>query len=359
MLYFSLLLISLSIPSGPGAQAQAPASGEEYSQRGIERFEKADFAGAISDFTKAIELNGPNREFCFYFRGMSHYRQGNLDLAIADIGKAITIKQHPRFYEDRGNLLVKKGELEGAIADLDKAIELAPQNARAYGDRGLARLMRGEDTQAEIDFKKCFELDGTLQTQFSAAANQIKQSAVTGRELEQPSDVKVIKFSWSEAPARMLNAPPPTIAVTSSGVSQTGTRVLADPNAKGGPPDVGWDPDMNSSGSRRPSADKGVIAETFSVVIRNIGTKTIVGVRWAFFFFPKDKTRDPTSFAFDTKTNIVTGKEKALIEQGFAPSDPGHRIQMPTQKTRMLFDERVVILHLEYADGSRWPNPRP
>jgi Tfp pilus assembly protein PilF len=360
MLYFSLVLISLSLLTTSGSQAQTPLSGEDYSQRGITRFEKNDFDGAVSDFTKAIDLKGSNLEFCYYFRGMANYRQGNLEVAIADISKAITIKSHPRFYEDRGTLLLKKGDLDGAIADFNKTIELAPQFAKAYGDRGIVRLMRGENAQAELDFKKCFELDSTLQTQINAAAGQIKQRAASTHEPEQPTDVKVVKFSWSDMPAMILS-PTPTIPVTSTRVSQTGTRVLADPSAKGdpGPPDVGLEPSMSPSRDRGPGSPTKIGADTFTVVIQNVGNKTIVGVRWAYFFYPKDLTREPTAFTFSTKTKIAPGKEKTLSEQGQVITEPGHRIQMPTHKTRMLFNERVAVFHLDYADGSVWPSPQP
>lgn len=360
MLYFSLVLISLLLFTTSGSQTQTPLSGEDYSQRGITRFEKNDFDGAVSDFTKAIELKGSNLEFCYYFRGMANYRQGNLEVAIADISKAITIRSHPRFYEDRGTLLLKKGDLDGAIADLNKTIELAPQFAKAYGDRGIVRLMRGENAQAELDFKKCFELDITLQTQINAAASQIKQHAASTHEPEQPSDVKAIKFSWSDVPAIMLSTTP-TIAVTSTGVSQTGTRVLADPSAKGDPgrPDVGLEPSTSPSGDRGPGSPTKIGADTFTLVIQNVGSKTIVGVRWTYFFYPKDLTREPIAFTFSSKTKIAPGKEKTLSEQGRVITEPGHRIQMPTHKTRMLFNERVAIFHLDYADGSVWPSPQP
>ena len=359
MLYFSLVLISLSLLTTSGPQAQTPLSGEDYSQRGIARFEKNDFEGAVSDFTKAIELKGSNLEFCYYFRGMANYRQGNLEVAIADISKAITIRSHPRFYEDRGTLLLKKGDLDGAIADFNKTIELAPQFAKAYGDRGIVRLMRGENAQAELDFKKCFELDSTLQTQINAAASQIKQRAASTHEPEQPSDVKVVKFSWSDMPAMMLSTTP-TIAVTSTGVSQTGTRVLANPTDKGDPgrPEVGLEPSMNPSTARSPGSPA-KLEETFTLVMQNVGNKTIVGVRWTYFFYPKDVTHEPTAFTFSSKTKIAPGKEKTLSEQGVVTTEPGHRIEMPTKKTRMLFNERVAILHMDYADGSMWPSPQP
>ena len=73
---FSILLISLLILTS-STSAQELTSADAYSQRGIASFEKNDFDGAIADFTKVIEMNGRNLEFCFYFRGLAHYRKGN------------------------------------------------------------------------------------------------------------------------------------------------------------------------------------------------------------------------------------------------------------------------------------------
>ena len=202
-----LQLIFLLVLTACTAQAQEPVSSNDFSQRGISRFEKNDLNGAIADFTNAIELKGQQLEFCFYFRGIALYRLGRLDEAIADLSRAITLKQHPRFYDDRGNLLAQKGDFESAMADLNRAIEIEPKYAKAYGDRGIVRLMRGEDTAAELDFRKCFELDKTLDSQFKAAAHQIKQQAVLGAEHQKPSDIEILKFSWKETPLRVLKSP--------------------------------------------------------------------------------------------------------------------------------------------------------
>src|SRR5262249_54089810 len=155
--------------------AQELSSPDEYSQRAIARFEKNDLDGAIADFTKVIEMNGRQLEFCYYFRGLAYYRKGNPEQAILDLSKAISIKADPRFYDDRGNLLARHGDLDHALADLNKAIELAPQYAKAFGDRGIVRVMRGEDANAELDFKKCFELDHALESQFRDAAGKLKR----------------------------------------------------------------------------------------------------------------------------------------------------------------------------------------
>ena len=83
MRYYPVLLISLLILS-VNVKAQILSSGDEYSQRGIARFQQNDFDGAIADFTKVIEMNGKNQEFCYYFRGLAYYRKGNPSQAIDD-----------------------------------------------------------------------------------------------------------------------------------------------------------------------------------------------------------------------------------------------------------------------------------
>ena len=356
MRFCSILFIYLLILT-PGAQGQEPRSADEYSQRGIARFQKNDLDGAIADFTKVIEIKGKDQAFCYYFRGLAHYRKGNPKQAIDDLSTAIAFKPDPRFFADRGNLLAKQGELDRAIGDLNKAIEIAPQYAKAYGDRGLIRLMRGEKAEAELDLKKCFELDSTLETQFKVAANQLKQRALSHSRPEKPVDVEIIKFNWAETPARLLVPSEGAIPMTTSPVSSSGTRVLADPNAKGepGPGEI-----LNPSGitappPSRPSAEtKEFIAYKFSVSIRNRGTKTIVGVNWAYFFDPKDAAREGLAYLFTSKTKIPPGKEKTLNDSLNSPRGANVSTKLPSKHNQVLFNERVAILRLDYDDGTSW-----
>ncbi|HSE23563.1 MAG TPA: tetratricopeptide repeat protein [Pyrinomonadaceae bacterium] len=356
MRYFSILLISLLLTTS--STAQELTSAEEYSQRGIARFQNNDLDGAIADFTKVIELNGRNQEFCYYFRGMAHYRKGNSTQAIDDLTKAIAIKPDPRFFDDRGNLLAKQGELDRALADLNKAIEIAPQTAKAYGDRGLLRLMRGEPQDADLDFKKCFELDSALEPEFKLAANKIKQHAVSRYLREKPTDLEIEKFSWTEAPAKLLMTPSSgTTVVTTSAVSPTGTRVLADPNAKGesGPGEI-----LNPSGIVAPPRTasentKEFMAYTFTLSLKNTGTKTIVSVKWAYFFDPKDPARDGLAYLFVTKMNLSSGKEKTLNDS--ITSSIVVNAKLPSKRNQSLYNERVAILRLDYADGTSWQSP--
>ena len=357
LIFFLLLISALS------AQAQEPVSADEFSQRGISRFEKHDLEGAIADFTKAIELNGQQLEFCFYFRGIALYRRGRLDEAIADLSKAITLKPHPRFYGDRGNLLAQKGEFDGAMADLDRAIELEPKYAKVYGDRGIVRLMRGEEIAAELDFKKCFELDAALASQFKAAAQQIKQAAVVRAEHEPPRDVEVVKFSWRESAARVLNtSPSAAVPVTTTPVSRTGLRVMGG-TEKGEPgpavpgnqpgPDP-FDPLSPSRPDSRPSASslQGVNYK-FMASVKNTGSKTISSVQWAYFFEPP-APHEKFAYLFTTKIMIPPGKEKSLSDEVPSLVISATHGKAPSAQNRTSIKERVVITRLDYADGSSW-----
>jgi len=362
MRYFKLQLIVLLLLTICTAHAQEPASADDFSQRGISRFEKNDLDGAIADFTKAIELHGHGLEFCFYFRGIALYRRGRLDEAIADLGKAITLKQHPRFYDDRGNLLVQKGDFEGALIDLNRAIEIDPKYAKAYGDRGIVRLMRGDDADAELDFKKCFELDKTLEIQLKLVIQDIKRQAVLRAEHQEPADVQIIKFSWNETPSRVMTPPSsPVIPVSTSPVSQTGLRVLG--NMEKGEPG----PPTRSPGLPNPSDPLGTPITTpgtpeirvrgvdrkFSALIKNTGSKTITNVQWAYFFVPQDG-KDPIAYLFTTKAEIPPGKEKNLHDQVTSVVIPANQSKGLSEANRALFKERVVIVRLDYADGTSW-----
>ena len=358
-----LTLIFLLLLSAWGAHAQDPVSAEEFSQRGITRFEKNDLEGAIADFTKAIELNSQQLEFCFYFRGIALYRRGRRDEAIADLSKAITLKQHPRFYGDRGNLLAQKGDLDGAVTDLNRAIEIDPKYAKAYGDRGIVRLMRGEDALAESDFRKCFELDMRLESQFKAAALHVKQEAVLRADHQTTTDVEVVKFSWKETPSRVLNAPSsPAIPVSTTPVSRTGLRVLGGPEkGEPGPPlptdQTGPDPFDPLSparpNSRPPTTSARGVDYRFMALIKNTSSKTITFVEWAYLFIPANP-QEGFAYVFTTRVDLSPGKKKNLSDQVPSMVISANQTKAPSSQNRALFKERVVMLRLDYADGSSW-----
>jgi len=359
---FKLFLIMLLILTAVAAHAQEPVSADDFSQRALSRFEKNDLDGAIADFTKAIELKGQQLEYCHYFRGIALYRRGRIDEAIVDLNKAITLKQHPRFYHDRANMLVQKGDFAGALADLNRTIESEPKLAKAYGDRGLVHLMRGEDTAAEVDFEKCFELDKSLEFQYKATSQQLKRQAALQAEHQTPADIEIVKFSWKETVARVLiNPPAPAYPVTSTTLSQTGLVVTADPTAKSepGPPVANGSntvlPTTTTDARARSDSVTRVrgVDQTFTALIKNIGNKTITSVRWAYFFVPQPPA-ETFAYVFTSKINIPPGKTTNVHDQITSLVLPANVSNAPSAHNRAQFKERVVILRLDYADGTSW-----
>ena len=96
---------------------------EEYFYRAYNKYKNVDYYGAISDYTKAIELN-PDAPF----NHLSYHQRGMAKLVLRD------------YY--------------GAISDFTKAIELNPNDNLSYYSRGLAKAMLKNYYGACEDAKK-------------------------------------------------------------------------------------------------------------------------------------------------------------------------------------------------------------
>ena len=91
MLRFSGLVISVLMLFGVAtAQEKEPQTIREYSSRGIKRFDKGDFDGAIADFTKVISLD-PKNASAYFSRGINKLEKGNDNEAEQDLAKAIEL----------------------------------------------------------------------------------------------------------------------------------------------------------------------------------------------------------------------------------------------------------------------------
>ena len=101
-----------------------------YFNSAYDKAEIGDHYGAISDYTKAIEIN-PQYDSAYYNRGNSKNALKDYYGAISDYSKAIEI--NPNFYQAYGNRGIYKkeiGDLKGACADWRKTDSLSP-NTRA------------------------------------------------------------------------------------------------------------------------------------------------------------------------------------------------------------------------------------
>ena len=107
-------------------------SADFYRKRGIEKFDSGNYYGAISDYTKAIEIN-PND-----FRAFTNRCNAKLEIkdfigSIEDCTRSIAINSN-RYapYYNRGIAKFNLKDNYGAIADYTKAIEINPNFDSAY-----------------------------------------------------------------------------------------------------------------------------------------------------------------------------------------------------------------------------------
>ncbi len=91
---------------------------------------------------------------------LSKYKLGDFSGAIQDCNKAIELNpNHADAYNNRGASKLNLGDYMGAIQDCNKAIELNPNFAEAYYNRGYSKYNLGDYMGAIQDCNKAIELN--------------------------------------------------------------------------------------------------------------------------------------------------------------------------------------------------------
>lgn len=170
-------IISILLLTFITANAQATQSAQDYFRSASAHLRANEFADALADFNKVIELNPTHTEALFY-RLMA---MNNLDPKgepIADWNRIIELA--PRYkliwviYLQRANYRARIGEFDGSIADINKALEFTPNNGNAYHLRGFSYMMKGNLEATYADYKKSVELKTTLQNPLLTRAYMFK-----------------------------------------------------------------------------------------------------------------------------------------------------------------------------------------
>ncbi len=110
----------------------------------------------LGDPTRARE----NAAGFYYYWGRRYSGDGNYELAIADLSRAIELDpEHIRPYSERAYAYLQVGDMDGAIADMSKVIELEPDYAYGYTMRGIIYQEWGEYELAIADFTNAAEIE--------------------------------------------------------------------------------------------------------------------------------------------------------------------------------------------------------
>ena len=102
------------------------------------------------------------RDYSYYFNSaFKKGKRGDYYGAISDFTKAIEINPSEAAYYNRGWNKQKLEDYYGAIADYTKAIEINPQYEKAYNNRGRSYYFLNNSGNACKDFKKAVFLGHT------------------------------------------------------------------------------------------------------------------------------------------------------------------------------------------------------
>jgi tetratricopeptide (TPR) repeat protein len=169
-----------------------PAAQEAYNE-GTTAFENMNYAKAITDFKKAIQISPEfiqahtnlaytyladkkvelaEKQFLqitsidetahlpFFELGALAELKDSMELAVSFYSKAIERKKNEKqYYYQRGIQYFKLEQYDKAIADFSKVILIDVKFADAYNDRGSAYKLGGNMDNAIADYSKAAELD--------------------------------------------------------------------------------------------------------------------------------------------------------------------------------------------------------
>ena len=141
---------------GEPSSKDAKAAAASYN-RGMESLRAGDFAGAITAFTRTIEVDEKHAE-AYHNRAVAYTRLTNDVAAIADFTRSIEIKRTEVAYKNRGGLYLNLRKMDEAVADFTEAIKLKPSE-QSYASRGLAYAQSGKEDLALADYDQAIKMD--------------------------------------------------------------------------------------------------------------------------------------------------------------------------------------------------------
>jgi tetratricopeptide (TPR) repeat protein len=151
-----LALVSPAIAAEDGAAARDAGAA----------LARGNFDQAVALYTQALQektLANERRAVLLSDRGVAQARLQNAREAIEDFNRAIQLfPEYAAIYNNRGNVLLGIGAVREAMKDFDRALLLAPGYAAAYSNRGGAQLKLGEVNLAIADYNKAIALVPTM-----------------------------------------------------------------------------------------------------------------------------------------------------------------------------------------------------
>jgi tetratricopeptide (TPR) repeat protein len=154
---FTTVLIILSAPV---SRAQEEENFRPSVIEAIRLYRENKIDEAIAAIQKALKED-PNDAVAYNALGVIYSQQGDLEKALQQFDKAISLKQ-PYFKAiyNKFNLLLGEGKLDEAIKQLEDVVQKYPDHADGYINLGVLAGRKGEIDKAIGYFDKAIALDG-------------------------------------------------------------------------------------------------------------------------------------------------------------------------------------------------------
>ena len=140
-----------------------PGDAKIYNNRGFVKLQLGQYKEAITDYSEAIRLinsgeakldrnrensislvfkdSGFSEAEVYYNRGVAKLELEEFAEALVDLNKAIQLKpDYAEAYHNRGVMKIRFNQPNEALVDLNKAIQLKPDYAEAYNSRGRVKI---------------------------------------------------------------------------------------------------------------------------------------------------------------------------------------------------------------------------
>jgi tetratricopeptide (TPR) repeat protein len=151
-----------------GGKASGADLAKVYYYRANARLAHSDYADAIEDYTRALEIT-PDDANALHERCFARAILGSdLDEALSDCNESLRVRPNDaESLGGRGFVHFRLGLFESAIADYDAAIALRPQEAVFFFIRGKAKLNTGDTEQGNADIASARALDPKVDAIFA------------------------------------------------------------------------------------------------------------------------------------------------------------------------------------------------
>lgn len=147
-------------------EKMSPDHAAYYANRGDDYLRSGNYDMAITEYTRAIELESNSRAL-YYSRGFTYNQKGDFENAIDDLTFVFTLPENSvitnaMVYFTRGQAYEASGKHELALSDFTEFIKLQPNDAYGYTNRAFSFESLGQIEKAIQDMEQALILADDL-----------------------------------------------------------------------------------------------------------------------------------------------------------------------------------------------------